>query len=378
MLHKHHLRAESAGGDVTGVLDDLLGLHATVARSPYLQLWARIRAFTPHQLDALLDDGRAAKVACMRRTLFIESAELVPLVFAATRSLSFRGRGRFLAARGLTPDRYEHVAARIKAALEGRALDARQLRDFVAVREPLPPVIIVMCDEGRLARWKGTGGWQSGRPTYRRFEEALPTVRLDAWDEGAARRELIARYVRRYGPVRERDIAWWTGLGKAAVSEAVASLPCLVHAAVEGLEGAFLIHEAEVSDGQRPAVPPTREVALLPVLDPYLQGYRDRERCLEPRHHPFVVDRGGNVTSVILVDGRVAGVWDLVTKPSPELRLLFFDSPGASARRRLGALAAELAGFLAGAAIPVAEFTHMQPLASGSPGRFLSPLRDIE
>jgi hypothetical protein len=101
----------------------------------------------------------------MRRTLFIESAELVPFVFAATRKLTSRGLERFLAANGLTPRRYERIAERVAAELAGRALDAHKLRDAIAATEPLSPVITVMCDQGRLVRWKGTGGWRSARPT---------------------------------------------------------------------------------------------------------------------------------------------------------------------------------------------------------------------
>ena len=41
----------------------------------------------------------------MRRTLFIESAELVPIVLAATRELAARGQDGFLAFNGLTPAR---------------------------------------------------------------------------------------------------------------------------------------------------------------------------------------------------------------------------------------------------------------------------------
>ena len=376
MLHKHHLCDQSAGADVLQVADDLVGLHATVARSPYLQLRARMRTFAPVQLDALLDAGRAAKLACMRRTLFIESADLVPLVFAATRKLTSRGLERFLAANGLTPRRYDRIAERVAAELAGRALDAHQLRDAIAATEPLSPVIIVMCDQGRLVRWKGTRGWRSARPTYRRFEEALPTVRLDTWEERTAVRELVDRYVRRYGPVTERDITWWTGLGRTTIRDVVASLPQLVRAGVEGLEDVFFIHEADVAAAERPAASSAGEVSLLPVLDPYLQGYRDRERCLDPRHHRFVVDPSGNVTSVILVAGRVAGVWDFVPKPSPELRLLFFDSPDDLTRRRVRALAAEVGEFLTDGPADVAELDRMTPLTDRTAGRFLGPLRD--
>ena len=376
MLDKQHLGAQSAAGDVPAVLDDLVGLHATVASSPYLQLRARMRTFIPGQLDTLLDQGGAARLACMRRTVFIQSADLVPLVFAATRELTIRGRDRFLAANGLTPDRYERLAEQVENALARRALDARGLRDAVGATERLSPVIIVMCDQGRLIRWKGSGGWRSARPRYRPFIEALPGIRLDSWEETAAVRALISRYVRRYGPVSESDIAWWTGLPRAAVRDALASVPDLVSVSVNGLRGSFLIHEADIARAQHHTRASARQVCLLPVLDPYLQGYHHRERCVDPRYQPFVVDRGGNVTSVILIDGRAAGVWDLIARPSPELRLFFLAPPDPQTRRAIHAQAAELAGTLTDGSAQVVECDHMTPLTQATTGSFLSPLKD--
>lgn len=375
-LQKQHLTPRSAADSVGRVLDDLLGLHATVPLSPYLQLRARMRAFAPEGLDRMLDGGRAAKLGGMRRTLFIESTELLPLVFAATRGLTLRDRDRFLAASGLTPRRYERLAGRIATAATGRALDASELRDAVGAEEPLSPVIIVMCDEARLVRWKGRGGWRSARPRYRLFDEALPGVRLDAWEEGTAVRALIERYVRRYGPVSETDIAWWTGLSRTAVREALASIEDVLPATIEGLEGVFLVHEADLGALRRPIAPRAGHVSLLPVLDPYLQGYRDRERCLDPAHLPFVVDRGGNATSVILVGGRVAGVWDFVRKSSPELRLFSFGPLDAGTRRRVRSYATDLAAFLSDGPATVVETTRMTPLTGRTTGGFQSPLRD--
>ncbi len=117
-------------------------------------------------------------------------------------------------------------------------------------------------------------------------------------------------------------------------------------------------------------------IALLPVLDPYLQGYLHRERCVEPRDRPFVIDRGGNATSVILAAGRAIGVWDFVSEPAPELRLLFFNSPSARLRRRTVAAASALTEFLATEPIPVIEVDRMRPLSSHT-GSFLSPLGSI-
>ncbi len=118
------------------------------------------------------------------------------------------------------------------------------------------------------------------------------------------------------------------------------------------------------------------EISLLPVLDPYLQGYRDRQRCVDPPHLPFVVDRGGNSTSVILIGGRVAGVWDSVATPSPELRLFFFGSPHVATRARVLAAASETAEFLTGEPAPVMEVDVMTPLTQRTAGSFLSPLKD--
>jgi hypothetical protein len=52
---------------------------------------------------------------------------------------------------------------------------------------------------------------------------------------------------------------------------------------------------------------------------------KDRSRFLDAGLNEMVIDRGGNVTSVVLVDGRVAGVWDLAEKPNPAIRVLLFD-----------------------------------------------------
>jgi hypothetical protein len=158
--------APTTGGEgVLQVLDDLLGCHATVALSPYLQLRARMRMFTAARLDGLLEAGRAAQEACMRRTLFIEPAPLIPVVLAATRELAARGGERFLRASGLTVRGYEQMAKRVEAQLARGALSARQLREALAAAEPLLPVIIVMCDQERLVRWKGNRRWRSAQPT---------------------------------------------------------------------------------------------------------------------------------------------------------------------------------------------------------------------
>lgn len=373
-LQRQHL-SPGAAADVGTVMDDLLGLHATVPLSPYLQLRARLPGFAAAQLDSMLDEGRAARVGCMRSTLFIESARLVPLVLAATRALSLRA-DRYLEANGVTPEEYESLAQRIEAALGGRAMTVRELTAALGVTRRLSPVVTVMCDESRLLRWKGRQGWRSGQPAYRRFDEVLPDAGRRAGpaagEEPGAVRDLVERYVARYGPVGEADIAWWTGLRRSTIHAAVQSLD-LSTVSVEGLTGALLVGAADI-DAARAAAPPDDEVSLLPVLDPYLQSHADRSRFVDPAHLPYVVDRGGNATSVVLARGRVVGIWDLVTEPTPEVRLLFLDAPTAGRRRRVRQAASDVGSFLTGHEPVVRECSHLAPLAT-STGAFLSPLR---
>ncbi|HET7465300.1 MAG TPA: winged helix DNA-binding domain-containing protein [Candidatus Dormibacteraeota bacterium] len=375
VMHKHHLLRDQREAGVLSVTDDLVGLHATSAVSPFLQLRARIRDFQPAQLDAVLDAGRAARVPCMRNTLFIESADHVPVVLAATRRLKEQGRGRYLAANGLTPRLYERLAERVDGALRGKARDVRELQAALKVKVSLSPVVILMCDDARLVRWKGPGGWRGGRPTYRRFEEVIPGP-VEEWDEPAALSKLVDWYVRRYGPVTEEDIVWWTGLPVGLIREAVTSSGMLVAARVGSSKRDFLIHERDLAHLQRQPRPSAEHLSLLPVLDPYLQGYRHRERSIDRRHERLVVDRGGNVTSVILVAGRVAGVWDFIDGATPEVRLFFFERQTRVTRRRVHALAAEIGEFLSQRLVRSVEVDAMRPLIDRRAGAVVSPLRD--
>ncbi len=375
VLGKHHLAVGSRADDAITVIRDLIGLHATDPVSPYLQLRARMTAFEPRQMEMLLDEGRAAKVGCMRGTLFIQAAELIPPVVAATRGMVSRGRAHYLAANDLTSGRYAELADGVEKVAAGQALDARQIRAALGTREALPAVLHVMCDEGRLVRWRPPGGWRAPGSTYRLFAEALPGVGLSTWGEPEAVRELVRRYVCSYGPVSRQDVRWWTGLDAAGVDAALVSLGAeIVTVRVEGLVGDHLLHrDDEIVESRALLARSAPEVSMLPSLDPYLQGYRNRERIIDARYQEYVCDRKGNTTSVVLADGRVAGVWDLVGGTEPEVRVLFFSSPPRVVRDQALEIAAEIGASLHGGSLPVVEVGAMTPLTART-GWVRSPL----
>ena len=95
---RHHLAASEKAPDVTQLACDLVGIHATDPASVYLGALARIKAFAPEDMaKALYDDRTVLKVLGMRRTMFVEPRELVPVVHGAvTKALAAAERKRLI------------------------------------------------------------------------------------------------------------------------------------------------------------------------------------------------------------------------------------------------------------------------------------------
>lgn len=104
-------------------------------------------------------------------------------------------------------------------------------------------------------------------------------------------RELAQRYVTGYGPAGASDFAAWSGL---PLTTARRVLP-----------------DSKPAGGvQIETVKRVKGVKLLGHLDPYLLGYKDRSFALDPRYTPRVQRGGGFLRPLVLVDGRVHGVWE--------------------------------------------------------------------
>jgi hypothetical protein len=77
-LARQHLREDAPATDVVQTARDLVGLHATGAPNPYLQLFARMPGFARTALDHELYERRSlVRVRCMRGTLFLLSLDLL-------------------------------------------------------------------------------------------------------------------------------------------------------------------------------------------------------------------------------------------------------------------------------------------------------------
>jgi hypothetical protein len=229
-----------------------------------------------------------------------------------------------------------------------------------------------MCDEGLLARGMPKAGWAGNTYTYYPFSEYFPGLILDEMPEPEAIVSLIDRYLAAFGPATEDDIAWWTGLPKKSVKEALKELQGqVVCADIADLQGNFYMLRSDertlrtIKALRKPAV------SLLPVLDPYTMGYKGRDRFLDPEYYNSVYDRSGSGTSAILVNGRIAGIWDLTREPEPSILLCPFEEFPKDALSEIYTKAGSMGRFIAGRDCKVEEVI----LAKKDAWNFMSPLK---
>ena len=377
LLHKHHLTPDSAHGHIPAIVQDICGLHATGPTVPYLSLFARHPDFEKKLLENELYVKKSmAKIRCVRKTIFIHTREMLPLVHMATTSAVEKASRRFMEARGVSHDDYTRVSRSIRDLLTGQEMTASEIK--AALHSPLDisSILYFMCDQGILVRGKPEKSWKDKNQKYALFANYFPDVNLAQFDENKAIRLPVEYYLATFGPVTEGDIVWWAGLGKGKIHRSLEELgEKLVHVLIPGLEGDHIMLRSDVDTMSNRSMPNGTTIALLPHLDPYLMGYKERGRYLNPGHTSWVFDRSGNVTSTILVNGRVVGVWDYIEQEMPSIKLHFFSKPRPDILDAILPEAQKLGRFIADVEIKITQSNSMTPLVERPAGGFMSPLR---
>ncbi len=360
-LHQHSL--SRPGSSIAAIATALVGLHNTSPVSPYLSIRARLSGFRRADLDALMwGSWQLARLRAMRTTMFVFPHDLLEVAAAATRHLSEPLATRWLRDSGLSAREFDALAASVDAALADGPLTVRALRRALEVPQAvdLPGVVGRMCDSGHLVGGAPPRSWRSNVRVYHRWGDVLADIDFQRWDPDAAIAELIARYIRTYGPVTLDDISWWTGFTKARSRAAIEALDARVtEVAVDGWAGPLYqaagSHEADEGDSTATA---------LPLLDPYVQGYRDRARFLDPARHDFVYDRGGNSAATLIQRGRIIGVWQFVDEPVESVRYHLFDAVPAEVRDTAEADLAAAGELYFELPVDVAAAATMKPLSA--------------
>lgn len=335
-LHKQHLMPEEPTNDVPQVVHDIVALHATGPLSPYLSLWSRMKGFTAEQLDReLYERRRLVRVTCMRATLHVVPSQRLPVFFQATKARqrrNLRQLGYLLVQSGLSREGQEEAAVmRLRDRIAEVVAD-RGPSTVAELSERIPELrakfhyapdkpyggqfsvgsqlVPWMCILGLLVRTRPRGSWRSNLYEYAPLAAWLPDVDLEAVTVQEAQVQLIRWYLAAFGPATVEDMAWWSGLTKGQTRRALHALgEKTVEVTLQGLGASYVIlrDDLQLLREAKPAKAPV--INLLPSLDPYIMGYRDRTRFLDPERRQQVFDRAGNAIATVWVDGRVVGAW---------------------------------------------------------------------
>jgi hypothetical protein len=294
LLLRQHLLARSSLSAME-MIEHLAGMQAQVPTSPYAGLWSRIEGFATGDLAELVLDRRVVRLALMRSTIHLVTAQDA-LAFRPVLA-SMLAKDPY--ARGVPVDDVVHATREI---VDKEPKTPTALAQLLVARFPehdaetlghAARAFVALVQVPPRGVW-GVGG-----------QVRLTT--LESWVDrplGSVTEhdDLVLRYLRAFGPASTKDFASWSRLTgvKAAFDRLRPHLR--VDHDENGVE-LFDLPDAPIADpGVR--VP----VRFLPEYDNVLLGHADRTRILDDRARSFL-SRENGYWPFVLVDGDVRATW---------------------------------------------------------------------
>jgi hypothetical protein len=202
---------EPATISVAAAVEHLAGMQAQIPTDPYFGLWSRLRDFDPEELSRLIAERKAVRIATMRGTLHLLSADdalalrawVQPVLTRTLASIAFGKNTRNIDMNALVAIGRAELRPILASAFPG--VDATSLSyafHYTAPLVQIPP----------------RGLWRkAGKPCLTTLESWLGRPLAAPEPEG-----IIRRYLAAFGPASVMDAQAWSGLTKlGAVFEAL-------------------------------------------------------------------------------------------------------------------------------------------------------------
>jgi hypothetical protein len=377
-LRKQHLADDAKIDDIIKITEDIGGLHATNSSTTYLSLFIRAKKFQRKDLDEELYNKRnLGRVRYVRGTMHVLPRKMIPMAFSALRIIRQPRLKKYLEYHGITEKDYKKNSKQIMKAVKGKSMTVKEIKSEIGKGSKIPQVLNLMCDEGQLIRGKPRGEWKSNLHTYQPMDEYFPDLDLFGVKEYDAKKDIGLRYLKSFGPVTLNDASWWTKFTKTEIKRIIQDLGNRIKQ-VKILKNPephyFIISQKKALQSVR--YTKKHMVCLLPTLDPYIMGYKDRERFLDVENYEYVYDRSGNGAASILVDGKIIGIWDVEDKLKAKVKLYYFSAIDKGIKKVIHSKAKNIGMFITGKKVDIKECRDMIPLTKRTAGSFMSPLKD--
>ncbi|GAB4432084.1 MAG: hypothetical protein Kow0031_13430 [Anaerolineae bacterium] len=370
VLQKNNLAVQQAS-DFTELVDRLVGLPALPPATALLAARARVVKFAPEDLRS----PALATSLLMRSAPYSVPVHRFMVWFAATARQRNQSLNAELRLWGIEQNRdIEQLAEEVLAVIDDRPVSEAEVESRLPAgrvtrlsqvsrggRETTTTNLALalrwLVSRGQVVMDNQSADWRRPHPVFERMSGRYPNYNLAGLpSEADAQKALVRAYLSAFGPASEADISFWTGLGKSETARATGALAGeTTLTMVEGLPGMALLlkSQAEALEACKPPSQPV--VSVLPADDPYLAAHRaSRGRYgADPALLRRIFGSSGTAKASILIDGQVAGLWEMPTEDEPPVVRwqLFTDVPPAVA----SLIAAEMER--------VAAFLHPQATA---------------
>lgn len=347
--------------DAVAVAHRLCGVHAQVASAS--RLIAGVRCTSSPDLDAALwTDRTLVRTWAARGTLHLLATDEFDEWVGALTARDSRRRfpPSFEREHGVTGEQLHAITDAVGEVLGERALTRSELADAVVAHLGDPAVAgPLSVGWGALFKPAAARGLLCSGPAA---DGAVTFVAPAAWlgrpivppEPDAAERTALLRFLAANGPATANDVArWWGEQPGPAKRRVKANADALADVVVDGEDGYVVRAEdadelAATPDGR---TDPADAPLLLPGFDPWvIAPLSHRTRAIPADRVAEVSRTAGWISPVLVVDGAVAGVWELV---DGAVAVRPFAALPARTRKAVAATAERLAPLLDRETVPV-------------------------
>jgi hypothetical protein len=306
-LLERQLLLERAPLSVVKAVERLGGLQAQSTPSPYLSLWTRLDGFEREELTKALTGRRLVKALLQRGTLHVAAPSTYWAVMTVRRKLAASLWPPSYEAR-LPAARIAELAELVVAELDGTELTYQEVRALLDphAREGVPTTFLWRRVQGYsyVIHVPPSGIWGYGGHGV--YAAAVGRLRGAPPEPEEAFDQLVRTYLAAYGPATKQDVGQWAGVPRMTpISESLERLSLRTFRSEDGIV-LYDLPRAPLPDPETPAPP-----RLVPRFDNLVLSHADRSRILGDVRPPRIVTNNGLVHATILVDGFVAGTWQL-------------------------------------------------------------------
>lgn len=293
-----------AGGGFGRAEDVVRWFGAVQGQDVLASMWAlglRVPGSTEAGIERTIAEGKVLRTWPMRGTIHYVPAEDARWMLRLMTPRIVAGSAKRYRDLDLDERAFEGAREEIQSVLEGGKVVTRpdlmrhlESKGIPASGQRGYHILWHLAQRGFLC----LGPREGKQPTVVLLDEWAPQSRDLTREESLA--EVATRYFRSHGPATLRDFAWWTGLTAADCRAAMDSISSRLE---EWKDGERTLWHMPTEDASE--VTPDR-VMLLPFVDEYTVGYRDRSDFLDPRHAERTFH---GLMSVVTSGGEIVGMW---------------------------------------------------------------------